>query len=77
MVTTVGNEYAIAASAAQGSGLSNYSICYAAGKLTVTAKDLLITASDRTKTYGDAVVFAGSEFTSDGLVRGDEVTSVK
>src|SRR2546428_4727197 len=36
---------------------------------------LTVTASNRTKTYGQAVTFAGTEFTTSGLVNGDTVTS--
>ena len=35
-----------------------------------------MTATDRTKTYGDTVTFAGTEFTTSGLVNGDTVTGV-
>ncbi|MDO9372760.1 MAG: MBG domain-containing protein, partial [Ferruginibacter sp.] len=44
--------------------------------LTVNAKALTVTADNRTKTYGDAVTFAGTEFTTAGLVNGDAVASV-
>ena len=61
---------------AVGSGLSNYSITYTNGTMTVNAKALSITAGDRSKTYGTAVTFAGTEFTTSGLVNGDTVSSV-
>src|SRR6185503_15904583 len=64
------------ASAAAGSGLDNYTISYVDGSLTVTRKALTVTADDRTKTYGDTVTFAGTEFTSNGLVNSDSVASV-
>ncbi|MFA5345560.1 MAG: MBG domain-containing protein, partial [Candidatus Omnitrophota bacterium] len=35
-----------------------------------------IAANDATKTYGETATFAGTEFTSAGLVNGDTVTSV-
>ncbi|HEX7490991.1 MAG TPA: MBG domain-containing protein [Candidatus Limnocylindrales bacterium] len=38
--------------------------------------NLVITASSRTKTYGQTVNFAGTEFTTTGLASGDAVTSV-
>ena len=72
---TVG-DYAIVASAAQGTGLDNYTISYVDGKLTVDPKGLTITASDRTKTYGDTVTFAGTAFTPSGLINSDTVNSV-
>ncbi|HVV94236.1 MAG TPA: MBG domain-containing protein [Hyphomicrobiales bacterium] len=74
--TVTGGPYAIAASNAAGTGLGNYTISYAPGSLSVTPKALTITADDLTKTYGDTLTFAGTEFTSAGLVNGDTVTSV-
>src|SRR6185369_10401181 len=68
--------YPIVPSAATGTGLSNYTISYVNGALTVTAKALTVTATARTKTYGQAVTFAGTEFTTSGLLAGDTVTSV-
>ena len=59
--------YAIVASAAVGTGLANYDISYVDGDLTVTARELEITADDQTKTYGETFTFLGTEFTiSDG-----------
>jgi hypothetical protein len=43
---------------------------------TINPAPLTITANNRTKTYGHAVTFAGTEFTIIGLVNGDLVTSV-
>ena len=74
--TVDGSPYSIVPSAAEGSGLDNYTISYVNGTLTVNPIALTITASDLTKTYGDAVTFAGTEFTTNGLVNGDVVTSV-
>ena len=68
--------YSIVPSAAVGTGLSNYSISYANGTLTVNQKALTVTANNRSKTYGDVVTFAGTEFTTSGLVNSDTVTSV-
>ncbi|MBI3174031.1 MAG: Ig-like domain repeat protein, partial [Chloroflexi bacterium] len=68
--------YAITASGATGTGLGNYAITYHDGSLTVAAKALSITASNGTKTYGDTKTFAGTEFTANGLVNSDTVTSV-
>jgi len=74
---TVGSSpYDITASGATGTGLSNYTISYVSGDLTVNAKSLAITADNVTKTYGDVVTFAGTEFTQSGLVNSDSVTSV-
>ena len=71
-----GSPYAIVASDAAGSGLDNYTISYTNGSLTVSQKALTVTANSTTKTYGDTVTFAGTEFTTDGLVNGDSVTGV-
>src|SRR4029077_9712492 len=76
--TVAGSPYTITPSAASGSGLANYSISDDDGHLAVTPKALSITASDRSKTYGDAVTFAGTEFVTGAgdLVNGDAVSSV-
>ncbi len=68
-------DYDIFASAAVGAGLSNYTITYANGTLSVRT-GLTIIASDSAKTYGDTVTFAGTEFTVIGLQGSDNVTSV-
>ncbi|NGM63399.1 BspA family leucine-rich repeat surface protein, partial [Sphingobacterium sp. SGG-5] len=44
--------------------------------LTVDPKALTITANDQSKIYGNAFTFSGTEFTPDGLVNNDAVTSV-
>jgi hypothetical protein len=74
--SVAGSPYAIVASAAVGSGLGNYLIGYVNGALTVTQKALTVTANSTSKTYGQTVTFAGSEFTTSGLVNGDSVSSV-
>ena len=55
---------------------ANYTITYNTGTLTVNTKTLTVTANNRSKTYGATVTFAGSEFTTVGLVNGNTVTSV-
>src|SRR5438105_2634281 len=42
----------------------------------VNAKALTITATDRSKSYGDAVTFAGTEFTATAMVGTESVASV-
>ncbi len=74
--TVAGSPYPITPSAAIGTGLANYAISYTNGTLTVGPAALTITADDRTKTYGQAVVFAGTEFTTSGLQNADAVSSV-
>jgi hypothetical protein len=71
-----GSPYAIAVSDAQGSGLSNYLITYQDGRLTVDPAALILTASDRSKTYGQALALGKTAFTSSGLVNGDTVDTV-
>ncbi|PPK99901.1 MBG domain-containing protein [Parapedobacter indicus] len=44
--------------------------------LTILPKELIITAKDRSKTYGEAVAVDGTAFMVDGLENDDEVTSV-
>jgi hypothetical protein len=46
------------------------------GTLTVGQRALTVTANNLTKTYGDTVTFAGTEFTTSGLVNSDTVSSV-
>ena len=75
VLATVGT-YNIVPSAAVGTGLSNYTIGYVNGKMTVNPATLTITANSTSKTYGQAITFAGSEFTATGLVNGNAVTSV-
>ncbi|SDE47111.1 filamentous hemagglutinin family N-terminal domain-containing protein [Paracoccus isoporae] len=71
-----GAPYAIAASDAAGSGLSNYSIRYADGAMTVTPASLSITPDDQSKIYGETFVFDGTEFSADGLVNNDRIGRV-
>ncbi len=68
--------YDIVPSDALGSGLANYSTTYVNGTVTVRARALTITANSGSKTYGDTVAFAGTEFTAVGLAAGDSVDSV-
>ncbi len=66
----------IIASTASGSGLSNYSITYVAGNLTVATKALTVTASAQNSEYGTAYSLGTSAFTTSGLVNSDSVSSV-
>jgi len=68
--------YPINASAALGLGLTNYTIGYNSGTLTVGTANLLITANNAAKTQGNTLTFAGTEFTTAGLLNGDIVLSV-
>ena len=70
---TVGT-YAIAPSNALGLGLTNYSLAYSNGLLTVDAKGLLIVAADTNKTYG--VELLPTLYSVVGLTNNDSVTNV-
>ncbi len=74
--TLAGSPYAIVPSAAQGAGLNNYTISYINGTLTAIPSALIITADNRTKTFGQTVTFTGTEFVAVGLLNSDSVTSV-
>ena len=54
----------------------NYNLTFVGANLTITAKGLTITADNQTKTFGQTLTFNGNEFTSNGLVNEDSVTSV-
>ncbi len=56
--------------------VANYLISYAGGLLTVNPAALTITADSTSKTYGQTVTFAGSEFSALGLQNGESVGSV-
>ena len=74
---TVGS-YAITPSAAQGDGLSNYTISYTNGTLTVNPAALTVTATGPSKTYGTALTAGTStaNFTASATQNGETVTSV-
>jgi FtsP/CotA-like multicopper oxidase with cupredoxin domain len=55
---------------------ANYNISYVAGTLTINLRPLTITANSRSKTYGQTVTFAGTEFTASGLQNGQTIGSV-
>src|SRR5439155_400243 len=78
--TVGGSPYAIVASNAVGTGLSNYNISYhdASVGLTVNAIALDITADNQSKNYGVTFTFTGSEFSTGAgqLKNTDSVTSV-
>ncbi|NKA17391.1 MAG: hypothetical protein EBV74_05760, partial [Alphaproteobacteria bacterium] len=58
-------------SAALGSGLSNYSITYNTGVVTVTPKALTITANAQSTTYGTGLTLGTSGYTVSGLINSD------
>ena len=73
----VGTDPIVPSAATFSAGLSsNYTITYANGTLTVNPAALTITANNASKTYGQTASFAGTAFTTSGLVNGDTVSSV-
>ena len=69
-------QYAIVASNAQGSGLSNYNVSYVNGALTVNQATLTVTAGNQAKTYGTNLNLGSTAFTTTGtLYNGDTLTS--
>ena len=47
---------------------SNYTINFVSANLTITQKDLTITANNQTKTFGTSFTFTGNEFSQTGLI---------
>ena len=72
----VGSSYTLDISSASGSGLSNYSITYQTGTLTINTKALTITADAQSNTYGTAFTLDQTAYTSIGLVNSDSIASV-
>ncbi|MGB3809333.1 MAG: MBG domain-containing protein [Parvibaculum sp.] len=66
--------YAITASNAIGSGLSNYDIAYAGGALSVGQRAITVTANDQGRTYGDANPAFTYGVTAGNLVNDDALT---
>ena len=54
----------------------NYSVLATNSTLTISTKAASVTANNASKNYGQTVTFAGTEFTSSGLVGGNTITSV-
>jgi prolyl-tRNA editing enzyme YbaK/EbsC (Cys-tRNA(Pro) deacylase) len=74
--TALVGTYSIVPSAAAGSGLTNYSITYNNGVLTVGQASLSITAGNQSKVYGATLVLGTTNFTASGLLNGDTVSGV-
>jgi hypothetical protein len=74
--TAAAGTHPIVVSGASGTGLSNYSITYVSGTLTVNQRALTLTANNQSKTYGTAVPAASTSFTTSGLVNGDTISGV-
>jgi filamentous hemagglutinin family protein len=74
--TVTGGPYNIVPSAAIGSGLSNYTITYGNGLLTVNTASLSITADNEAKIYGAVYNLGTTAFTTSGLLNSDSVNDV-
>lgn len=60
-----------------GSAASNYILIYPTGlKADINKKALTIAAGSKSKCYGSTLAFAGTEYTTSGLVTGDAVSGV-
>ena len=63
--------------AISGADAGNYTFnTTASATANIISATLTITANNTSKTYGETHTFAGTEFTTSGLVNGDTVTSV-
>lgn len=73
-----GSPYTINVSNATGSTFdaANYVITYVTGLLTVDPASLTVSASNVTKTYGQTLTFAGTEFNATGLQNGETIGAV-
>jgi hypothetical protein len=72
--TTAVNAYAISANNAAGVRLSNYTLTYQTGVLTVNPKPISVIANNATMVYADATLPAFTFQNVTGLVNGDLVT---
>ncbi|MEW9921715.1 filamentous hemagglutinin N-terminal domain-containing protein, partial [Marimonas sp. MJW-29] len=59
-----------------GSNLGNYVINIVPGSLRVLPRTLNVEIDDAEKTYGDEIVFNGTEFTALGLINGDTLATL-
>ena len=74
--TVAGSPYLISATLNPAGVLSNYSITYNTANFAINPAALSIRANDASKILGTTLTFTGHEFTTNGLVNGDTVTSV-
>lgn len=69
--------YDITASGATGTGLSNYTVGYQNGTLTIDPAMLTVTALNQTSTYGQNPALGTAGFSASGLVNGDTISGVR
>lgn len=70
-------DYAINVSGATGTGLSNYTIGYQSGTLTIDPAALTVTALNQNSTYGQNPALGTAGFSASGLVNGDTISGVR
>lgn len=71
-----GSPYTLDLAAFVGPGLTNYNIVTTPSTLTVTPRALTVSVNNLNKTYGDLLVFNGTEFSTSGLIGTDSITSL-
>jgi len=75
--SVAGSPYAINVNTAGVTSPTGYAIAgNSAGRLTIGAAALTVTANNQTKPYGNTFVFAGTEFTPTGLQNGETIGTV-
>lgn len=72
--TVAGGPYPLVPSAAMGTGLSNYTISYVNGTLTIDPKELVVVNDNRTKAYGESLGNADFTGSITGLQNGDLIS---
>ncbi len=75
-ITAVGTGTITASSLTTTNGVGNYNVTYGTGELTITPKDLTITANSQTIVFGSAIATGTENVVVDGLVDGDSLTAV-
>ncbi len=65
--------FTIVASNAMGTNLDRYTLVFADGTFTVVPAPLTVTADNQIKQQGETFTFAGTEFTTSGLLNADSV----
>jgi subtilisin-like proprotein convertase family protein len=71
-----GKTVQIAGLTLSGANAGNYVLTQPTANANITARPLTVTANSTNKIYGSIVIFAGTEFVTEGLTNGDTVTSV-
>ena len=74
----IGKAVSVAGLSIGGTDAGNYTLKSTTASTTanITAISLTVTANSRSKSYGQVIAFGGAEFTANGQLAGDSVTSV-